>query len=60
MNVINVVEGAVYCGGCVGWISRRTPVEYAVRYPAAYKGKGTCRGCDKEVNLCGASKVVRR
>lgn len=60
MSVINIVEDAIYCGGCVGRISRRTPEEFAIQYPAAYEGKGTCRGCDKEVELQGASKVVRR
>lgn len=61
MTVINVVEGAVYCGGCVGRISRKTPQIFAVQYPAAHNDdKGTCRGCDKTVQLCGASKVVKR
>ncbi len=53
-------NAGIYCVGCVGWISRRTPSEYAIQYPAKSEGKGTCRGCDKEVELCGASKVVRK
>lgn len=60
MSIIKVVEGAIYCQECVGRISRRTPEELAIQYPAAYKGKGTCRGCGKTVELRGASKVVRR
>lgn len=57
---MKAIEGAIYCQGCAGCLSRRTPSELALRYPAAHEGKGTCRGCDQEDELCKMSKIVRR
>lgn len=58
---MKAIEGAIYCKECVGRLSRQTPIDLALRYPASHDGdKGTCRGCGDEVNLREASKVVRR
>ena len=54
------IEGAIYCKDCVARLSRLTPLSLALRYPAAHKGKGTCRGCGETVNLTVASKVIRK
>jgi len=58
---MKAIEGAIYCQDCAGKLSRRTPSCLALSYPAAHDGdKGTCRGCDKEVQLRAASKVMKR
>jgi len=55
------IEGAVYCKDCVARLSRQTQLPLALSYPAFHdEGKGTCRGCGKEVELRVASKVIRR
>lgn len=57
---MKAVEGAVYCQPCVPRILWGASMGCVLRYPAYYKGKGTCRGCDKTVRLRDASKVIKK
>lgn len=58
---MKAIENAIYCKLCVGKLSRHTPGDFALRYPAShYCAIGTCEGCGKSIETHKASKVVRR
>lgn len=58
---MKAIEGAIYCQDCAGKLLRRTPSYLALSYPATHDGdKGICWGCDKEIQLRLASKVIDR
>ena len=59
--MIRPIEGAVYCQTCIGeTFGRATPKNFALRYPASGRGKGTCRGCGKTVRLKKAGKIIKK
>ena len=56
---MRIIPNANYCTKCINGMMRYgSPKGYAVRYPVASDGKGTCACCGVEIALNMAHKII--